>query len=244
FPIEKDIIRYMVRYGYLPLTAESDMMVVEYIADELEADNITFNYEPYNKILSSLLDGIDEFCRKRDEFMNRLDNQLGEVRRQRIDEIAETGLSIAEIEREEKRLEEQLNSRKAEQLRDYSREYPGIMMASHEDADIRSISTELISDKHKLSNIYLKNTTELPEDLLHINVPRAIIVLKNEMLEIQIKNMINELSKLNLEDNWERVRELQSKINKYTKFKSSVSHTIGDRIISPRFSLTRQRNNG
>lgn len=243
-PIEKDIVRYMVRYGYLPLTAESDMTVVEYIADELEADNITFNYEPYNKIKEALLEGIDEYMAKREEFVNRLNIELDEQRSKRVDEIAEMGLSISEIDREEKHLEQELNKMRTEQLQDFSKDYPGIILASHEDADIRSISTDLISEKHKLSNIYLKNTSELPEDLLYVNVPRAIIVLKNEMLEIQIKEMINELSELNIEENWERVKELQSKINKYTKFKSSVSHTIGDRIISPRFSLTRQKNNG
>lgn len=237
-PLELDLMRLCVRYGFLPIS--DDTLVVEFIADELEADNITFTYQPLNKLLSCMLDMLDEYFDKLHEFESKLNIKINKQREQGIHEIAARGLSIADIEREEKRLEEQLDNTRHEELLIFRREYPSIIMASDADADIRNITTQLITDRHILSNIYIKTEHEHPEDQLYISVPRAIVVLKNEILEMQTQKLINDISMAQQNNDWEKVKELQLKVINMNKFRSGIAKTIGDRIISPRLIPARK----
>ncbi|MDE5773966.1 MAG: DNA primase [Muribaculaceae bacterium] len=237
-PLELDLMRLCVRYGFLPIT--DDSLVVEFIADELEADNISFTYQPLNKLLSCMLDMLDDYFDKLQEFESKLNITINEQREQGIQEIAARGLSIADIEREEKRLEERLDKTRQEELLLFRREYPSMIMASDADADIRNITTQLITDRHILSGIYTKTDQERPENQLYVSVPRAIVVLKNEILEMQTRKLINDISIAQQNNDWEKVKDLQLKVINMNKFRSGIAKTIGERIISPRLIPARK----
>ncbi len=232
--LERELMTLCVRYGYLPLEKDKDLLVVEYIANELEIDNVTFSYSPYNQILNLMLEKVNDYLDDLERYEKTVTDRIAEDREKGIQKIASSGFSIAEIEREEKKLEEELEQKQMEALLEYSRDYPGNFLTSDDNDSIRKESIDLIAEKHTLSNIYAKKAEGRPEDRVFEDALRAITVYKNELLEIKLKNLMEELNEAQRTGDMEATGRLQLKILKYNKVRAEVAKHIGERIISPR----------
>jgi len=245
YPLEKKLMEYTIKYGFLNFCDYEDedknlvrLSVIEYIEGELMDDGISFSVEIYDRLfrmIKSLKDSFEtDYVRKEKD----IEEEIETKREEGFRKIAEKNLSISEIEREEKLLEEELSAFRSRQLYDFALSYPSKILANHEDDEIRETVTELIIERHQLSNIYYRdnNVVETDQDRLDLLVPRAINELKSEILNGQLRVLYNELAEAgkNAETETEKEKEILMKINSKIHQRSLLAKNLGERIIYPK----------
>lgn len=240
-PLEQVVIEYCLKYGYLDLCTvfeeedEDSISVIDFVSEELEADSITFSVPVYSRIFSLLLNMKDSYEEALERYTAKLNIEIETKRREGIANIGASDLSMSEIERAEKKLEKELEQFAFENIREFSKDYPGRILASHESDEIRTACIELIREKHQLSNIYQRdnNVIEKEEDKLEVLVPRAMTEWKNELLNERIKNLFKQFQEISGKGDQEAEKNLMLEINSLMHLRSQVAKDIGDRIISP-----------
>lgn len=241
-PLERAALEYCLKYGFLELVSwEEDgqhfsMNVLEYVAEELDSDDTKFTTGIYGKIFNLLLSMSDDFDEALKRFSDILETDVDTRRKKRIDEIAGSDMSISDIGRAEKKMEEDLGQYRFEQIREFSKDYPGRQLASHEDDEVRNTVNELIREKHQLSHIYMRdnNVVEKDEDKLTTLVPRAMSEWKSEILNIRLNELHAKIRMMEGTGNQEDVTRLMMEMNSLMKVRSQVAKDIGDRTLSPR----------
>ncbi len=246
-PLERKIIEYCVKYGFLEIEilSENDdkekVFVIDVIDYELDVDGIKFSEALFEKIFSSIKSMKDSFIASKEEFLRNLEEKISLKRNEGIEKISMSDMSVGEIEREERRMEESLSEYKNSSVEEFARDYPSRILASHEDGEIRNEITDLIKERHQLSAIYTKdnNVVERDEDKLDILVDRAISELKSEILNqklLKLFRRFHELSEAVISDDekLQKEKQLQLEMNALMKVRSQVAKEIGERILSPR----------
>lgn len=240
FPFEKNIISYCVKYGFMKKIECFDgdgqtyfISVLDFIEEEMANDNMTFSFPLFNTIFSLLIKMRDEFRTSLDAKQIDIEQEAQRRRGEGYDAIAERGLSVAEIDKEEKKLEENINAFIAESLDDFSRAYPSKELASCEDDGVRRIVTELISEKHQLSHIYMRDNMkpEREEDRLGALVSRAIMEWRYEIVNTKLKEMFQLLGEAVEKGDVESEHSLQQNISNLMYYRSQMAKDIGDRIL-------------
>lgn len=242
YPLEREALKYCVRYAYLPLFDGSDengeeysVDVHEFMANELEADSITFSVPVFKRIFEIL----DEMRPAFEAFRNNIESELrGKIdarRREGIERIGSADLSVAEIQREEKKMEEELQQEYEAALCERIKDYPGRVLASHQDKGVRDTAFQLLYEKHQLSNIYQKGgNTELEEDRLDMLVPRVITEWKNEIVSQRIKTLFQEFHQATTQNDREQEQALQAELASLMELRKKLAKVIGDRILDNR----------
>lgn len=254
YPIEMPVIRYCVRYGFLDFCERVDnnvetpedisqdndmrnktrMSVVDFISDELALDEMSFSIDVFNRILALLKDMRPRFHAALSTEMVRIERELQEMRKKKYEEIGAADLSVYEIEKAEKAYEDELSALRDARILEFTKDFPGRELASHEDDEIRNMAGELIREKHHLSNIYAKAGNSEPEECRLISlVPRALMVWKNELLNNRLKDLLKEFHEISLKADPEREREIQAELNNLMQMRAELAKDIGDRIIRP-----------
>lgn len=239
FPLEKQLIENCLKYGFITLwengeTDENDFTtVMEYIAEELEIDNIAFSHPAYSLIfeeLKKLLPVFKEDLKLND---NLISENLRQLRLQGYDKIRRNNYSSTEIKREENRLEEELKSFSENEREKFARNYILDKFGSHEDGMIRSHTISALAEKHQLSTLFTKNKTSenSREKILNI-VISSLNVLKNGIIDEQLKTLMDELKNIDSPGS-EKERQLHLKIGEIIKMRSRMAKDIGDRILCP-----------
>lgn len=242
-PLEKKVLEYGLKYGYLPFcysneeTPDENVMlnVLEFISEELEGDELSLNVPIYRKIFSLLIEMKDEFDKAYLRKQEETDLFIEKKRKEGILGIAGKDLDLIAIEREEKILEDNLELQRENILSEFAKLYPSRKLASHEDDTIREIVNDLILEKHQLSNIYFRdnNVVETEQDRLAVLVPRAINELKNEIINIQLRDLYNQLVKAGENGDSDEELTLLKKINSKSQIRARMAKDLGERIISP-----------
>lgn len=241
YPLEMPVIRYCVRYGFLDFCERSEedgtqgtMSVLDFVSEELNLDEITFSVDIYNRILALLREMQPRFREAAKAETLRIDAETESIRKQRYEEIANSDMSVNEIERAEKKLEEELAIMRAARQMEFAKAFPGKELASHEDDAIRHESMELIRERHQLSNIYKKDgITEPEENRLAVLVPRALTEWKSELLNRQLKELLKRFHDISGKGNPEEEHRLQMELSAIMKMRTEVAKNIGDRILMP-----------
>lgn len=246
-PLERKIIEYCVKYGFLEIEilSENDdkekVFVIDVIDYELDVDGIKFSEALFGKIFNSIKSMKNSFIDSKDHFLKNLEEEISLKRNEGIEKISMSDMSVGEIEREERRMEESLSEYRSSSLEEFAKDYPSRILASHEDGEIRNEITDLIKEKHQLSAIYTKdnNVVERDEDKLDILVDRAISELKSEILNqklLKLFRRFHELSEavISADEKLQKEKQLQLEMNALMKVRSQVAKEIGERILSPR----------
>lgn len=246
FPLERVVIEYCIKYGFLELcsvmTDENDdgdeysISVLDYVAEELEADSQSFSVDIFAKIFELLKAMRNDYAVALENFSAKLNEDIEKRRKSGIDNIASSDMSVMEIERAEKKLEEELDSYRNETLIEFSKDYPGRQLASHEDGEVRNMVTELIRERHQLSHIYMRdnNVVERDEDRLGVLVPRAMTEWKGELLNLRLKELFTRFHDISGKGDSEAESKLMMEMNALMRLRSQVAKDIGERILSPR----------
>lgn len=237
YRLEREVIRYCVKYGYLPLWTEDNdgnnyVTVLDYVSEELRLDNISYTNHVFADIHDRLLSLQNLFRESLLSYENRLKEEIELKREAGFNMISQKHLSLPEIEREEKELKHSLQEFRNKKLKEYSKDYPARILASEEDNDIRLTVTEFLSQRHQLSNIFVKNNQgQSEEDRLDILIPRAITEWKDGLLGLRMDELLKRLK--NPDNSQEVIQSLMTEIAQLQQMRADIAKVIGDRTLSP-----------
>lgn len=248
YPLEKTVIRYCVRYAFMefctyeePIEGSNEtnlvtLDVLNFIKEELHDSNMNFSVELFGRVF----DMLDEM---RPEFENYLNQKLtdvdADIERQRQEGYRRIGASkssMEEIKREERKMESELTEKRLAAIREITKDYPGRMLGSHEDDEIRNLTFDLLFEKHHLSNIFLKDgNTELEENKLSVLIVRALDEWKNEIINQRMKELFKKFRNLSGKSGCESEQaKIQQELASLINMRSEMSKYIGDRILAKR----------
>lgn len=249
YDLEKSVVTYAVKYGYLIFYIETDdddnvigtYTVLDYIEKELSDDSMEFHTEVFRLIMDRLKEMHTDFLRDLERFTTDLEDELQKMRQKGYDDIAAGNLDMQAITLEESRLEERIEESRTQRVTDFTREYPSQKLISDENDAIRDTVTQIVSEPYRLSNIYLKQgTVETDEDRLGLLLPRAIIEWKSELMEQKVKRAMARLEALQREaltdETMSDMMRLQREIAHLVGMRSAAAREIGDRVLSPRIT--------
>lgn len=244
---EKNLLKYCVRYAFMPFCSypvnEPDneensatriisLNVLEYVKEELAQSEMSFSIELFQKVFELLEEMQPQFELYLSKRMLEIEENCERLRKEGYESIREADLSVAQIKREEQKLEAKIDAYREESRKQLIQDFPGRILGSHENGDIRKIALELVLEKHHLSNIYLKEgATELEVDRLSVLVVRAIDELKNELINLKIKTLFEEFRKASSEANHEEEARIQNELNSLMALRTEMAKCIGERII-------------
>lgn len=242
--LERKIIQYCIKYAFLTLFEYTDdngenkvLDTLSYIKEEIEIDEMEFtdpvSRKVYEKLIALRKDyevALSEFQAKEKEAYNL---RVSEG----IAKIASKGMSMREIEKAEKELYNQANITFQNNCREFTKEYPGRLLASDEDDEVREMAFNLIKEPYHLSNIYLRdnNHVETEVERLESLVPRAMSEWRGEILNQKINNLL-----LRLKEAQENspsppdIASVQAELARLLVNRTQLAKEIGDRIISPK----------
>lgn len=235
---EREIIRYIVRYGYRDLFETGDggwQKVWEYIAEELSIDNIELSNPLYRQI-AELAAAQREHAAQQE---NALRADLQAKAQQRLDEVIgqirlESG-DIADKERKEAEAAERIGQEMEEELQTFETNFLERYFTTYPDTQISLLAVDLVSEKYQLSKVHTKyQKVELETDRLWELIPRAIYELKNAILEQSIKQIQEQLKEATRARDDQRINELIEQNVELNRVRTTLAKQIGDRIVSPK----------
>lgn len=240
-PLEERLMELTIKNAFLPaynLTTEEKLenmealSVVEFIRDELMADEIVFSVPEFQLLFDSIINLIPEFKSDKMHFENELASRISSKEKEGLESIASKGLSIAEIKKAEAILEEHLNRIKENETYEFARHYAGDILVSHENDIIRNLAISLISEKHILSNLFSQSPQDNHDsDELNTTIIRALNELKGEILNLRISELTLRMSDTNENDS--TLSALQMQLLKLMEIRKKLAISIGERIVSP-----------
>ena len=229
--LELTVMRYVLRYGMLPIDdAEPPMLVADYIRDELARDGITFT----NPAAARMHAAIEEHIAAHWEadiaaFLPRLDAEIEAMRREGIDRIAREGKSAAEMEQMEETLAAEIEAERARRDGEFRERYLQQTFISHPDDQVRELAARLVADPYRLST-YHERYAHVPserERLVEL-VPRAVHELKYLIVRQKIADVKHRLAA-------EQVAAEQIKLMKeqqrYVELRKQLAVILGERTF-------------
>lgn len=242
YPFEKNVVYNCVRYGMLDFCeveyedGSVEMLnVAEYVAEDLQEDEIWFSYPAFAKTFNRILDLKEDFANARVAFGARLKKERQEMMKAGYDEIAGRAMSVAEIKREERKLEERVDEEIARRNFDFARYFVEQHLSSHHDDDVRQTVTAAINDEPPLSNIYMRNNPvserRMELDRMNVLVPRGVLEWKNEMLNQMIKGKMSQLNSILGKGDPEMEQSVLLEIQALMQKRGELAKAIGDRTI-------------
>ena len=233
---ERSLIRYILRYGFATMTLfyeDSDpheCEVMEYILNELAADDVTIGHPLYARLLEEAQRVDRDAARNFGEM--RLQQhlpQLQEALQKALDEIHSK-------ERADEKLIKAAEDRfhaACEKTR-YEAEiaYIGQSLINSRDSELSLQAIDLMSDRHQLSKIHTKfQVIERDVDRLNELIPRAVFELKDAILMRRIKELRNELRQQQNAGDTDALLRIMEQIAQYMEVRKSIALYLGERIV-------------
>ncbi|MDE6511613.1 MAG: hypothetical protein K2L00_05925, partial [Muribaculaceae bacterium] len=242
YPYERNVVYHCVRYGILDFCevefddGTTDMInVAEYVADEIQADEIWFTFPAFAKTFNRILELKEEFANERVSFNVYLEKVKKEMLKAGYDEIASKDMSMEEIRRAERLLEEHVGEEMARRRFEFARYFVEQRLSSHHDDDVRRTVTEAINEEQPLSNIYLRNNPvserKMEVDRMRVLVPRGILEWKNELLNQRIRAKMRQLNTMIGQSDHTRQQEILLEIQALMEKRGQLGKVMGDRTI-------------
>lgn len=242
YPMERTVIFQCVRYGMLDFCevefedGTSGMInVAEYIAEELQADNIWFSFPAFAKTFNRILDLKEDFLKECEVFDENLQRERKELLQKGYDEIATKNMNMVEIRRAERILEDNVEEEIERKRYDFVRYYAEQKLSSHHDDDVRRTVMDAINDEQPLSNIYIRNNPiserKMEEDRMRVLVPRGVLEWKNEMLNQMIRAKMKQLDSILGHSKPEEEQKILLETQALMEKRGQLGKVMGDRTI-------------
>lgn len=239
-PYEREVLRYVLKYGMLTLCEEFDangntalINVLDYVVRELAEDEITFSNPQYAKVFDVVR---NEAVSSFDSDLRRKDIQLQEEKQKMLAEgiakIQKNAINLSEIKGQEKKLEEDCEAVYQNNLIEYRTMYIVNSLISSPDDVVRKVTTNLVSEKYVLSKVHTKySKIDTEQDKIVDLVPRAIFEWKDAILECKLRDIKAQLR--NCTDVNEQLA-LMSQCMELQQIKIEFAKYLGERIVAPR----------
>jgi DNA primase len=245
-PYERELLRYIVRYGMLYLgtmtnddsTEEIEFNVLEYVRNAMADDGIGFTTDELRVTYEAACEYVSlHWGPDKTRFEERQAADRQEKLAAGVEKIRAEAMDLAEI----RRLETELNSRVEAELEQDRSNFEGMYLAralaSSADDTVRRVASDLANEKHRLSKIHTKfSSVETERDKLKDLVPMAYFNLQEAIVELRladIRNQIKEACTQQPPDN-DKVLELMGRLAEYNEMKKELAHYLGERIVIPR----------
>lgn len=240
-PYEIAVVRLVAKYGNFAFAEAIDddgnsqpITVLEYIVDDLAADDIRF----VNADISHFLNEAIRLSRATwEEDVRQQESRLQELRAQEfaagVAAIREKAFDVGSITAMERTLQETVDADYTRRLQDYSAGYLSKLMCSSPDDAVRELATELVIERHILSKVHTKYAkVDTEQDLLAELVPRALHELKDAILWTRLDRVRRELK--TCASDYDRALQLMAQMKEIEITRSELAKLIGDRVIAPR----------
>lgn len=237
---EREIIRYCVRYAYLMLDnlpdEEESKSVIDYVAQELEADGLEFTHYPFRRIFEILIERRDSYKEYQGSFAEEVERIIEQEREKFREKLRSEGGSMAKIKSEEKKYAEHEKLRRAELLHQFAMNFSAGYLINHEETEVRETSNTLIIDRHTLSSIYTLpgSRPQSEETKLNELVPRALSELRSEILNRKVIELRKKIAESLERNDTDEQQSLMAQLSKVLYIRSRIAENLGERIISPR----------
>ncbi len=244
-PQERALLRLIVKFGMVDLGEDfgcrdngARVKVIDYIAEDLAVDNMSFTNPLYQRIYDEAL------ALRNSEWDSDYATALEQAAAHREEALAQgranlqqTATTMDEINIGERKLSERCEEEYKAEIRLFAQDYIEKALVSHSDDAIRLAVTNLVVERHQLSKIYFKTTkVETEVERLDDLVPRALIALKYDMarcyfddLRRQILEIQNRPGGYDLQE----VLALMEQQKKWQEFCGSLATQIGERVYEP-----------
>ena len=239
-PYEREVLRYVLKYGMLTLCEEFDekgnaklLNVLDYVVRELADDEIAFSNPQYAKVFEVVRNEVtssfaDDLRRKEVQLQEEKQRMLAKG----IAEIQKTAINLSEIKGQEKILEEECEAVYQSGLIEYSVMYIVNNLISSPDDVVRKVTTNLVSEKYVLSKVHTKFAKiDTEQDKIVELVPRAIFEWKDAILECKLRDIKAQLRSCT--DVNEQLA-LMSQCMELQQIKIAFAKYLGERIVAPR----------
>lgn len=246
YPFERNVVYQCVRYGILDFCdveyddGSTDVLnVAEYVAEEIQDDEIWFTFPAFAKTFKRILELKEDFESERKSFDEGLENKKKAMLKAGYDEIASKDMSMEEIRRAERLLDDRVND-EIEKLRfEFARYFIEQKLSSHHDDDVRRTVTEAMNEEQPLSNIYLRNNPvserKMEFDRMKMLVPRGVLEWKNELLNQRIRGKMKQLDSLLGHADPAEQQKILMEIQALMEKRGQLGKVMGDRTIGSKF---------
>ncbi len=235
---EREIIRYMVRYGYRNLFETADgswQKVWEYIVEELSIDSIELNNPLYKHIVELTAGQREHEAQQVAALRAELQIKEQKLVDEAIEQIRLESGDIADKQRKEAEAQTRIAREMDEELQTFETNFLERYFTTHPDSEISLLAVDLVSEKYQLSKVHTKyQKVELEADRLWELIPRAIYELKNAILEQSIKQIQEQIKEASRNKDNQRIVELIEQNVELNRVRTALAKQIGDRIVSPR----------
>lgn len=244
-PYERELVRYVVRYGMMylcdypidELGNTRPMSVMEYVDHELRSDGIILANSGYRSTFEAALavpalSWDDDWAR----FNSELDQRRRRLMDEGFDRIRSSATDIASVESLEKQLTEQVDAQIAADTADFCEMYIAKSLLSSPSDSVRRITTDLVSRRHKLSKIHTKYS-RIPTERERLTelVPHAIYNLKEALIECEIREVIAGIREVYAAGaDPAAIRKLMERNAELNELKKELAKYLGERVLSPR----------
>lgn len=240
-PFEREVARYIAKYGMCDfcdaydITGENrKMSVIEYISTELGNDNMSFSVPAYQAIFEkakTLTAEYDNERQKKEEEFTVLRKQL---EAEGIEHIRTTVDNIDSIQREEKALQERIDSQINAEKMLFQSSFLEKKLCSDENDTVRNTAIELVSDKYQLSKVHTKfSNIETEADRLNELIPTAILSWKDAILAFNIRKIQEQIKEAAKAGDLQKMQELLAVQNNLKSLQQQFAKLLGDRVIIP-----------
>lgn len=235
---EREIIRYMVRYGYRNLFETADgswQKVWEYIVEELSIDSIELSNPLYKHIVELTAEQREHEAQQVAALRSELQVKGQKLVDEAIEQIRLESGDIADKQRKEAEAQTRIAREMDEELQTFETNFLERYFTTHPDSEISLLAVDLVSEKYQLSKVHTKfQKVELEADRLWELIPRAIYELKNAILEQSIKQIQEQIKEASRNKDEQRIIELIEQNVELNRVRTALAKQIGDRIVSPR----------
>lgn len=245
-PQERALLRIVLKYGMLDLGQDfvegeekaEPVKVIDFVADDLAMDNMTFTNPLYHKIFGRALALRDSSwesdyeqhyqgaCRRRQEALD-----------QGIAALKETASDLSDIKAGETLLNERVAKSFEEDLRSFAMSYFERLLTYDADDEIRAAVTDMVVDRHQLSRIFTKynQVGDADDKRLDELVPRALIALKYDAARCAFDELRQQIAQMQRQPDYdlEEVFRLMAMQRKWQQFCSELASHLGERVYEP-----------
>lgn len=238
---ERQVLQYCVKYGLVDFCDEVDgdgntvyLSVCEFVEHELRLDGIEFSDPAYAKLFGKVMTLKDDHAQELQRRVTEIERQAEGWRQEKTAEIAQAVGTMQQLRQLEEKADEEVAARKNEALTELYTSFPGRILASHEDDEVRRITTELITERYILSRVYTRAGAHIPSEYerLYELLPRAVLEWKESVLELRMNAVRKELVQAQAQGDSAKTEALQKQIFDLMETRSMLAREIGERIVS------------
>ncbi len=241
-PYEMELAVDIVRYGlvyFCDFVDENDethaMNVLEYIVNELAADDINFTVKAYAAVMEAAKTVNSEIWPQANADFER---ELEAWRAQRLadgtSEISRTAQNLSEIEKRERELAAAVDAETDERRRMFCLDFMKKRLMSDPDDDVRRTATALATPRETLSKIHTKyGAIQTEEDRLGELVPKAVCNLKAKLIEVEIKDVTRRMAVCQQSGDHESALVEMRRLIELNDMKKTLAKYLGERILVP-----------